>query len=135
MKNLIDEELKEIMEKADRDGAGVGVGVTTAILGIAGPIGLFVGLGILAFKLIFGEEETEEEKRAKAMAKSLDKEDRLKVFNSLEEKWQDMCNNINESIQSALTNDKSIKVTINNAVRGVLNEYKENLKSARILID
>lgn len=116
-------------------GAGVGVGVSTAILGIAGPIGLFVGLGVLAYKWIFSEEETEEEKRAKAMAKSLDKEDRLKVFNSLEEKWQDMCDSINESIQNALTNDESIKDNINNAVQGVLNEYKENLKSARILID
>lgn len=116
-------------------GVGVGVGVATALMGIGGPIGLVVGLGILGFKALFGEDETEEQKKAKAMAKHLSKEDRLKVFYSLKEKWQDMCNNINESIQSALTNDKSIKVTINDAVRGVLNEYKENLKSARILID
>lgn len=116
-------------------GVGVGVGVATALMGIGGPIGLAVGLGILGLKALFGEEETEEQKKAKAMAKSLDKEDRLKVFNSLEEKWQDMCNDIKESIQNALTDDESIKDTINNAVRGVLNEYKENLKSARILID
>lgn len=116
-------------------GAGVGVGVATALMGIGGPIGLAVGLGILGLKALFGEEETEEQKKAKAMSKSLDGFDRIEVSISMEKKWQDMCDNINESIQSAFTNDKSIKVTINDAVRGVLNEYKENLKSARILID
>ena len=81
------------------------------------------------------KEETEEQKQDKAMSKSLDKEDRQKVFNSLQENWDCMQESMASSIHDALTADANIKKSINGAVKKILNAYKENLKSARVLIE
>ena len=46
-----------------------------------------------------------------------------------------MSNSIQQSINNALTSDKKIKKSIKQAVRELLSAYKENLESARLLID
>ena len=46
-----------------------------------------------------------------------------------------MTESIHSSVFDALTSDQSIKQSINNAVNSLLNTYKENLKTARVLID
>ena len=77
----------------------------------------------------------ERQKKAKAMARELNKEERGEVFNSLKDNWEDMSNSIQQSINNALTSDKKIKKSIKQAVRELLSAYKENLESARLLID
>ena len=69
------------------------------------------------------------------MARELNKEERGEVFNSLKDNWEDMSNSIQQSINNALTSDKKIKKSIKQAVRELLSAYKENLESARLLID
>lgn len=110
-------------------GAAIGgvIGVLFPILGIIG------GAIILAKKIFFGE--TEEEKQDEAMSKLLNKDNRNQVFDSLCDSWDDMQNNIKDSIFKALTSDQKIKRSIKQAVRELLSAYKENLKSARLLID
>lgn len=69
------------------------------------------------------------------MAKDLDLEDRQKVRNELANKWDDIQEKIAQSIYDSLTGDSQIKQAINKCVKQTLESYRENLKSARILID
>lgn len=122
-----------------------GWGEVIAAVGIGGAIGVLIaaggplawilgGLGYLAYKF-FGKEPTEEEKKAKAMEKELNLEERKKVHNELENKWDDILEQVRQSILSSLTSDNTIKQAIKKCVEQTLESYRENLKSARILID
>lgn len=112
-------------------GAAIGSIISALIFG--GPLGLIIGGALLVGQLLFGD--TEEEKRAKAMAKELDLEDRQKVVAQLAEKWDDIQNQIAGSIHGALTSDSQIKKAINKCVQQTLLNYRDSLKAARILID
>ena len=122
-----------------------GWGEVIAAAGIGGAIGLLIaaggplawilgGLGYLAYK-IFGNEPTEEEKKANAMARELNLEERSKVHDELANKWDDIQEQVRQSILSSLTSDNTIKQAIKKCVKQTLESYRENLKSARILID
>lgn len=108
---------------------------SAAIGGIIGFI--FPVLGILggAYMLLKGAFETEEEKRQKAMSRLLSQSDRQKVFSSLEENWGSMCQEMHDSVFSALTSDREIVGSVNEAVKDILVAYRDNLKAARVLID
>ena len=112
---------------------GAAIGSIVGALIFGGPLGWIVGGALLIGQLIFGD--TEEEKKAKAMAKDLDLEDRQKVRNELANKWDDIQEKIAQSIYDSLTGDSQIKQAINKCVKQTLESYRENLKSARILID
>lgn len=111
-------------------GAAVGAGI--ALL-LGGPLAWLVGGGAALASLFFGK--TEEEKKAEAKAKLLDKQARSQVVDSIAPKWEGMMKDIENSINKALHKDKKVKESINHAVRTILQEYKEILQSARILID
>ena len=115
--------------------AAAGIGGVVGLLIASGPLGWIIGgLGYLAYK-IFGDEPTEEEKKSKAMAKDLDLEERQKVHDELAKKWDDILEQIRQSILSSLASDNTIKQAIDTCVKQTLESYRENLKSARILID
>ena len=109
------------------------IGSIVGALIFGGPLGWIVGGALLIGQLIF--VDTEEEKKAKAMAKDLDLEDRQKVRNELANKWDDIQEKIAQSIYDSLTGDSQIKQAINKCVKQTLESYRENLKSARILLD
>lgn len=121
-------------ESSDWGGAiaGAAIGGAVAML-LGGPLMWLVGGAAFLGSLFFGDSE--EEKKAKAMSRDLNKEDRAKVFASLQEKWDDISRSIERSIRSAVGGDQKIKYAINDATKQLLKSYKENLKSARILID
>ena len=124
----------KIVEESTEWGGVIAGAAIGGVIGFLFPIiGILGGAAILAKKIFFGE--TEEEKQAKAMARELNKEERGEVFNSLKDNWEDMSNSIQQSINNALTSDKKIKKSIKQAVRELLSAYKENLESARLLID
>lgn len=135
----LDSVMQDITEKIASEssnwgGAIVGgaiVGAVTMLLG--GPLMWLVGSAAFIGSFFFGDSE--EEKKAKAMSKNLDKDDRAKVYSSLEEKWDEITNSIENSIRSAVGSDQNIRFAINDATKQLLKSYKENLKSARILID
>lgn len=127
---------KNICEESTKWGGIIAGAAIGGVIGVLFPIfGILLGGAAFLAKKFFGETETEEDKRDKAMSRLLDKESRDKVFVSLAENWDDMQGSIRSSIYNALTSDYKIKESINQAVRKLLNSYKSNLKSARVLID
>lgn len=121
-------------ESSDWSGAitGAAIGGGIALL-LGGPLFWLIGGAALLGKIFFGDSE--EEKKAKAMAKDLSLEERAKVREQIFEKGQELQDKINESVENALMGDQEIKRNINSSVRKLLQTYQQNLKSARILID
>ena len=131
--------MDEISSKIEKESAGWGKVIAGAAIGgvigfIFPIIGIIGGLALLA-KSFFGEQESEEEKQAKAMSKRLGKDERQRVFNSLNENWEDMCKSMEDSVYNAITSDNKIESSIQKAISDILSAYKESLKSARLLID
>lgn len=112
--------------------AGAAAGAGIAIL-FGGPLlWLAGGLAFLG-NLIFGK--TEEEKKAEAKRKLLSKSERQDVYNSIMGKWDEIDKSISDSVKNSLSGDPKIKSSINQAVNSIIDAYKENLKSARVLIE
>ncbi|MGM9775693.1 MAG: hypothetical protein ACI3ZG_02805 [Candidatus Coprenecus sp.] len=133
---VMDEISNNIIEESTKWGGVIAGAAIGGVIGVLFPIiGILGGAAILAKKIFFGETETDEEKQDKAMSRLLNKESRDKVYDSLAENWGVMQDSIRSSINNALTSDTKIKESINQAVRKLLNSYKSNLKSARVLID
>lgn len=113
---------------------GAALGGVMAFL-FSGPIGWIVGGGYLLLKGIFGESESEEEKKAKAMSKPLPKDKRLEVYNAIGERNDEICQQVAAGIEKALNENKAIHKSVVDVSKKVLNSYEENLRKARILID
>lgn len=111
-------------------GAAVG-GAIALILG--GPLAWIIGGAAFLGQLFFGKSE--EEKKKEAMTKDLNKEARGKVFESISEKWEDIQLGIDHSINKSISRNAEIKQIINRATYQLLQDYKESLRKARILID
>jgi hypothetical protein len=114
--------------------AGAAVGGAVAML-LGGPLMWIIGGGALLGKIFFGKEESEAEKKRKAMSKNLSSDERAQVYATLSEKWDEMTDNIAASIRESLDGNRNIKSSINQAVNGMLDSYEQSLKNARILID
>lgn len=137
----MDSVLYGISEKLKEDSSGWGAAIGGAAIGYAaamlfgGPLTWLIGGGAMLAKWLFSEEKTEEQKQAEAMARNLDSEKRHDVFNSISEKWEGICESVATSIRQALEDDTSIKSSIDKVSKEFLQSYKDNLKSARILVD
>lgn len=107
-------------------------GLGAAVL-FGGPLAWMIGLGALAAKWLFGESE--EDKQKKAMAKHLNSDERLGVYNNFADKWDDVQNDVKESILNSLYSDESLKASLIKLSKQVTESYKNNLRSVRILID
>ena len=114
--------------------AGAAVGGAVAMI-LGGPLMWIIGGGALLGKYFFGKEESEAEKKRKAMTKNLSSDERAQVYATLSEKWDEMTDNIAASIRESLDGNRNIKSSINQAVNGMLDSYEQSLKNARILID
>lgn len=106
-----------------------GTGIATILFGIPG---LLISLGL---DWLFGKSE--EEKKAEAMSKPLNKSTREKVWNCFVEKWngEHMYEALHEEIIASVANNKKIKQDIQSALRSMLDAYKREVKHARIIID
>lgn len=111
---------------------GAAIGGAIAIL-LGGPLAWLVGGAAFLGNLFFGKSE--EEKKQEAMQKELDREDRIKVYDSINAEWEDIQNQIYHSIDQAISYNAEIKQTIQQTTYQLLQSYKESLKKARILID
>lgn len=137
----MDSVLYGISEKLKEDSNGWGAAIGGAAIGgaiamlLGGPLTWLIGGGALLAKWLFSEEKTEAQKQAEAMSRDLNAEQRTQVFNSISEEWQSICDSVANSIEEALTNDKSIKDSINKVAKEYMQAYKDSLKSARILVD
>lgn len=57
------------------------------------------------------------------------------ILYSISEKWDDLCTSVENSIRKAINDDASIRESILQVSSTYMQAYKENLKSARILVD
>lgn len=118
------------------DGAvGFGLGML-----IGGPLAWILAGGYLAAKYFFGKEESEYEKRQKAMAKDLDAKTRQQVFNAFfdesEGKWTEVAEKIEETVQNAIYDNDSLKKAINEQSKKVIGDYaQECINQMRLMID
>lgn len=138
--DLISDQIQELASSFT-ESASEWTGVLTAgaigavagfLLGLIG----WIGMGAVAlWNAFFGEEETEEQKREKAKYKALDAEQRLKVYNEFDAKWGEICEQIEDSINEALS-DSAIKNKVNSQCKSVLREYAEEcLRQTRLMLD
>ncbi len=114
--------------------AGAGIGAAVAMI-IGGPLAWIIGGGALIGKWLFGEEETEEQKRMKALAKDLSSEERATVCNSLSEKWEEITNSIHDSVFNSLNKNNKARQDVSIAVKKLMYAYKGALAKARIMVD
>ena len=105
----------------------MGVGVIFGLIGM--------GIGYLAGKFLGQKELSEAEKRDKAMSKSLNSNEREQVYNAIDEKWEEIVGSINNAIDQSIAQNKKMYNTIKQATDAMLEDYKKELKKARILID
>lgn len=138
--DLISDQIQELAssftESASEWTGILTAGAIGAVAGfLLGPIG-WIGMGAVAlWNAFFGEEETEEQKREKAKYKALDAEQRLKVYNEFDAKWGEICEQIEDSINEALS-DSAIKNKVNSQCKSVLREYAEEcLRQTRLMLD
>lgn len=138
--DLISDQIQELAssftESASEWTGVLTAGAIGAVAGfLLGPIG-WIGMGAVAlWNAFFGEEETEEQKREKAKYKALDAEQRLKVYNEFDAKWDEICEQIEDSINEALS-DSAIKNKVNSQCKSVLREYAEEcLRQTRLMLD
>lgn len=95
-----------------------------------GPLGVLAAVGYALLS-----NKSPEEKQREAMSKNLNAEQRQQVVNTISEQWEDIKNQIANSIMSSLQSQQSIQHSINLVTKQLLEDYKTNLKDARLLID
>ena len=128
----------EFMESSNAIIASIGgaaVGGAIAML-LGGPLAWLIGGGVFLANLFFGEEETEGQKRRKALAKDLNKEQRGKVFDSFFQNWDDICSKIKDSVDKSLRENTSLKQKIQEQSRSTIENYvKECITQTRMLVE
>lgn len=132
--SIMQEISNKIYEQSANWGELIGGAAIGGVIGFLFPVlGIVGGLAILANELF--NPKSEAEKQREAMSRSLSMTDRKKVFESLEQNWDQMQTDMRNSVFNALTSDQRIVGSINETVKELLLAYKENLKAARRLID
>lgn len=128
----------EFMESSNAIIASIGgaaVGGAIAML-LGGPLAWLIGGGVFLANLFLGEEETEGQKRRKALAKDLNKEQRGKVFDSFSQNWDDICSKIKDSVDKSLRENTSLKQKIQEQSRSTIENYvKECITQTRMLVE
>ena len=137
----LDSLVEEIASQVADSSGGWGDYITGAAIGgivamlLSGPLGWIAGGGYLLYKGIFGDSESEEEKKKKAMSRPLDQEKRLEVYGSIIEKSDEICSQVATNIRNALETNTSIRKAVKDISKSILESYEDNLRKARILID
>lgn len=114
--------------------AGAGIGVAAAMI-FGGPLMWLIGGGAWLGSKLFGKEESEAEKRKKAMSMKLDGIKRIEIFSGLDQKWDNIQDSIHKSVFGSLQNNYNARRNVANAVNNLMSAYKDALKNARIMVD
>ena len=127
--NVITETITSV---AVSSAVGFGLGLL-----IGGPLAWVLLGGYFAAKWFFGEEETEEQKKQKAMAKDLNKSSREEIYNNFfSEKWEDVANKIAVSVRNAIFGNASLKKRVNDESSKIIREYaQECINQTRLMVE
>lgn len=135
LKSVLNNISNEIASQSNNWGKYVGgaaIGAAVAVL-FGGPLAWLVAGGAYLFGQILGDSE--EEKQKKAMSKKLDMQNRIQVYNSIANEWENISSKIWDSICVSINKNNELKKNVNMVIFNMLKSYKESLKNARILID
>ena len=134
--------LNDISEKLKEDSSNwsptIGMAAIASIMTVGGPLGWLIAGGLGVFSILesaLSEDKPEWKKRAEAMNRKLDSDQRQQVFSTIKENWEDTMEAIKNSIRQSLMSDESIMDSINTVSKEYMQAYKDCLKFARILID
>lgn len=115
--------------------AGAAIGGAVAML-LGGPLAWLVGGGVLLANWLFGDNDSEEEKRRKARMKNLDSDARQKVYNHFEANWSDIEKNIYDSVYDAIKGNDNLKELINSQSKEIITSYtKECISQMRLMVE
>lgn len=113
---------------------GAAIGTVAAFI-LGGPLTMLAGLGAMAYKFFFGDNETEEEKREKAKYRALGYDERLRVYNEFDNNWSSITAEIDEAVDDAL-DDPALKRKINSQCDKILRDYaNECIRQTRMMIE
>lgn len=133
--------IREISSQIETDSAswggavaGAAVGAIVAML-VGGPVTWIVGGAAILGAWLFGEEETEEEKREKALKKDLSKDERQKVYTELLKKRSEILASIKDTVFKSLRQNQKVRKEVTTAVDSLMQAYQEAIKKSRILVD
>ena len=118
------------------DGAvGFGIGML-----VGGPLAWVLLGGYLAMKYLFGNEESEAEKKRKAMQKDLDASARLQVYNAFfseqDGKWYEVAESIADTVREAIYGNSSLKKKINEQSQKIIRDYaQECINQTRLMVE
>ena len=115
-------------------GGAIGYGLGMLL---GGPLAWLLIGGYFVGKWLFGEEETEEQKKRKAMAKVLDKSARQQIYDAFfAEKGNEVANKIATSVHSAIYDNPSLKKKINEQSLKVIRDYaQECINQTRLMVE
>ena len=115
--------------------AGAAIGGAVAML-LGGPLTWLIGGGVLLANWLFGDNDSEEEKRRKARMKELDSDARQKVYNHFEANWSDIEKNIYDSVYDAIKGNANLKELINSQSKEIITSYtKECISQMRLMVE
>ena len=139
--SIINQQVSELATTFTEEASGWGTIFTGAAVGFVaalvftGPIGWIAGGLYTVWKTWMGANETEEEKKEKAMHKDLNKEERQKVHDEFANKWDEICQKVCNTINNAL-NNSNLKNRVNSQCNGILRSYAEEcLRQTRLMLD
>jgi len=104
---------------------------------VGGPLAWILLGGYFVGKWLFGEEETEEQKKQKAMAKDLDKSARQQIYDAFfAEKGEEVADKIATNVKNAIYGNPALKKKINEQSLKVIREYaQECINQTRLMVE
>jgi len=133
------EEAGSITETVAGAAIGGAIGYGLGML-LGGPLAWALLGGYFLKKMFWDEEETEEQKKEKAMSKDLDSSARLQVYNAFfdetEGKWGEVSESIANTIHDAIYGNINLKKKINEQSRKAIQDYaQECINQTRLMVE
>lgn len=133
------EEAGSITETVAGAAIGGAIGYGLGML-LGGPLAWLLIGGYFLKKVFWDEEETEEQKKEKAMSKDLDSNARQQVYNAFfdenEGKWGDVSESIANTVHDAIYGNTSLKKKINEQSKKVIMDYaQECINQTRLMVE
>ena len=104
---------------------------------LGGPLAWVLLGGYFLKKYFWDEEETEEQKRQKAMSKDLSADARQQIYDAFfNEKWDEVSKSVENKVKNAIYGNNSLKKRINEQSQKTIQEYaQECINQTRLMVE
>lgn len=131
------DESDSIIDDITKLAVGGAIGYGLGML-CGGPLAwVLLGGGYLLKKVFLDEDETEEQKRLKAMSKDLSADARQQIYDAFfNEKWDEVSKSIENKVKDAIYGNNSLKKRINEQSQKTIQEYaQECINQTRLMVE